>query len=79
MEGSRKEFRMVKTDGNHYGIILETRNRGDKEILYLEDREADLTYFSSLRKVHEVNNHMGSDQLVSTYSRAGWMSQEVSC
>ena len=77
MDGSRKEFRMVIKDGSHYGIILETRNRGDKDIQYLEEKE-NLTYFSSIRKVHEVNNYKGSDQLVSAYSRAEWMSPEVS-
>ena len=75
---SKKEFRMVTTDSSHYGIILETRNRGDKKILYLEDKETDLTSFKFIRKVYKVNNHKGSDQLVSAYSRAGWMSPEVS-
>ena len=52
-------------------INTETRNRGDKEIMYLEDKEENLTSYESVRKVHEVNNHKGSDQLVSAYSRAG--------
>ena len=44
----------------------------------LEDKEKNLTSYESVRKVHVVNNHKGSDQLVSAYSRAGWMSPEVS-
>ena len=56
---------MVTTDSSHYGIILEARNRSDKEIIYLEDKEEDLTSFDSFRKVHEVDNHKRSVQLVS--------------
>ena len=77
INGSRKDFKMVTTDSSYYGIILDTRNREEKEILYLEDKES-LTSFESIRKVHEVNNHKGSDQLVAAYSRAGWMSPGVS-
>ena len=73
INGSKKEFRMVTTDGSHYGIILETRNRGNK-ILYLEDKEEDLTSLESIRRVHEVKNNKESDQLVSSNSRARWMS-----
>ena len=46
--------------------------------MYLEDRKEDLTTFASIKKLHEVNNHKGADQLVSTYSKAGWMSSIVS-
>ena len=76
VNGAKKEFKMVTTDSSQYGIVF-VRNRGDKEILYLKDKEEDLTSFESVRKVHEVNNHKGSDQLVSAYSRAGLMSPEV--
>ena len=68
---------MVTTDRSHYGLVLETISRGEKEIMYLEDKEQDLTSFESVRKVHEVNNHKGSDQLVSANSRSGWMSPDV--
>ena len=37
-----------------------------------------MTTFQSIKKVHEVNNHKSADQLVSVYSRAGWMSPKVS-
>ena len=74
INGSKKEFKMVTTESSHYGIVLETRNRGDKEIMYLEDKEENLTSYESVRKVHEVNKHKGSDQLVSAYRRAKWMS-----
>ena len=45
--------------------------------MYLEVKEENLSSYESVRKVHEVNNHKGSDQLVSAYSRAGWMGPEV--
>ena len=45
--------------------------------MYLEDRKEDLTTFASIKKLHEVNNHKGADQLVSAYSRARWMSPKV--
>ena len=44
----------------------------------LEDREEDLTWFEFIKEVHEVNNHKGADQLISAYSRAEWVSPEVS-
>ena len=69
---------MVTTYSNDYRIFCETINIRDKDILYIEDKEDDSTPFESVRKVHEVNNHKGCDQLVSAYLRAGWMSPEIS-
>ena len=46
--------------------------------MYLEEKEEDLTSFGTIKKVHKVNNHKGVEQLMSAYSRAGWMSPEVS-
>ena len=34
--------------------------------------------FPAIKKVHELNNHKGVDQLISAYSKAGWMSPDVS-
>ena len=44
----------------------------------MEDKEENLTSYESVRKVHDVNDHKGSDQLVSAYSRVGWNSLEIS-
>ena len=46
--------------------------------MYLEEKDKDLTNFQAIKKLHEVNNHKGVDQFVSDFSKAGWMSPEVS-
>ena len=46
--------------------------------MYLEEKDKDLANFQAIKKLHEVNNHKGVNQLVSAYSKAGWMSPEVS-
>ena len=45
INGSKNEFKMVKTNTSHCGIFWETRNREDKEIMYLKDKEEDLTSY----------------------------------
>ena len=77
IQGDQKDFKKITTSTRHYGIALETLKKGEKEIMCLEDTEEDLTTFASIKKVHEVNNHKGADQLVSGYSKAGWMSPTV--
>ena len=46
--------------------------------MYLEEKDKDLANFQAIKKLHEVNNHKGVDQFVSDFSKAGWMSPEVS-
>ena len=46
--------------------------------MYLEEKDMDLANFQAFKKLHEVNNHKGVNQLVSAYSKAGWISPEVS-
>ena len=46
-------------------------------MVYLEDKEVELTSFKVITKVHEINNHKRGDQLLSAYSRAEWMSPDV--
>ena len=46
--------------------------------MYLEEKEEDLTILGAIKKVPEVNNHKGVEQLMSAYSRARWMSPGVS-
>ena len=72
------KYRKYILHTGHYGIILETHNKKEQEIMCLEDKKEDLTTFQAIKKVHEVNNHKGADQLVSAYIRAGWMSPNVS-
>ena len=67
---------MITIKIGYYGVVLETMK--ENGIMYLEDKEKDLTSFQAIKKVHEVNNHKGVDQLISACSKAGWMSQNVS-
>ena len=38
----------------------------------------DMTSFQAIKKLHEVSSHKGVDQLISAYSKAGWMRPKVS-
>ena len=85
-DGSHKEFRMIDTLGNHYGIVLETRDKlrvpsssnQDKDdesgVLFLDNEEEELCSFKSVKKVHEINRHKKKEQLIAAYRNAGWMS-----
>ena len=77
IDGRQKTFDMVDTKGNHYGIVLETRDRNMAEILFMEDEEGDLCSYKAVRKVHEVNHHKGKDKLIGAYRNAGWMSPDL--
>ena len=64
-------------------MILETRKRAssnilfvedDAGILFVEDKNKDISSFKIVRKVHEVIRHKGKDQLMAVYRNAGWMS-----
>ena len=52
---TRKEIKMIDTQGGHYGIILEMRKKKDSSVLFLEDTEGDLCSYKVVRKVHEMN------------------------
>ena len=56
----KKLIRMVDTTGGPYGIILETRKRGNSNLFFIEDdsgilfmeyKKGDLCSFTSVRKV----------------------------
>ena len=82
-----KLLRMVDTAGGHYGIVLETKKKkknvevmlveDDTRILFLEDARDELCSFKAIKKVHEINQHKGKDQLISAYRNAGWMSPDI--
>ena len=85
-DNGRKLIKMEETTGGHYGIVLETRKKKnsnlflveeDSGILFMEDKEGDLCSFRAVRKVHEVNQHKGKEQLMAAYRNAGWMSPEL--
>ena len=63
-------------DISHYGVKLETQSKKDNEIMYLEEKEYDLSTYTYIRKLYEVN--IGEYQLINACSKAGWMSPTVS-
>ena len=73
----KKEFRMIDTLGNHYGIVLETQGRQAADVLFLEDAQGDLCSYKAVRKVHKVNNHKKKGPLITAYRNAGCMSPEL--
>ena len=71
IEGKRKDFRMLNTGSNHFALVIRSMVESDKDILYLNEGSEELTEFKAIRKVHEVNNHKSSEQLVAIYRQAG--------
>ena len=49
-DGKKKEFEMVDTLENHYGIVLETRGRKAVDVLFLEDAQGELCSYKAVRK-----------------------------
>ena len=45
-------YEMVTTNSGHYGINLETQDKKQTEIMYLEDQEYDLISYYTIRRVH---------------------------
>ena len=58
----QKDYRMIETKTGHYGVVLETKT--ENEVMYLEDKEEDLTSFGAIKMVNEVNNNKGVEQLM---------------
>ena len=76
IKGDKKDYKMIAARTGHYGVMLETKK--ENGVMKLEEKEKDLTSFQAIKNLHEVNNHKVVDQLISAYSKAGWMSPEVS-
>ena len=77
IDGERKNFRMINTGSNHFGIEIENESKKGEEILYGKVKEEELETYKAVRKVHEVNNHKSADQLVAAYRNAGLMGPET--
>ena len=77
VDGAKKEFRVIDTIGNHFGIVLETNRGQNSSVFFMEDQEDLLTTFDAVKKVHEVNNHKKKEQLLAAYCNAGWMSTDL--
>ena len=55
---------MVTTNKSHYDITQETKGCPEMDIMYLEEEENKSASLNSIRKVYDINNHKGSDQLI---------------
>ena len=57
---------------------METQDKKETQIMYLEEKENDLITYADIKMVHEVNNHKGEHQLINAFCKSGWMSPKVS-
>ena len=87
--GCHKELAVIDTQGNHYGVILETQGRnrdllsltndedcGDN-VLFMEDAENEICSMKAVKQVHEINRHKKKEQLIAAYRNAGWLSPQL--
>ena len=70
IDGERKDFRMVDTGSNHFGVIIEKEDGNVEKIMYAEGKKEELDTFKAIRKVHEATSHKSADQLVNVYRNA---------
>ena len=71
MEGERKDFRMIVTESNHYGLEIEKEERQIDEVLFAIEKEEKLGTFKGMKKIHEVTNHKSAEQMIPVYRNAG--------
>merc|ERR1712240_888725 len=69
IDGTRKDFKLMETAGNHVAIEIERKNVKEEEIFFAKEGER-LDTFKAIRKVHEVTNHKSAEQLIINYSEA---------
>merc|ERR1712240_943659 len=70
IDGIKKDFRLIKTAGNHVAIEIEKKNIKEAEKFFAKEGER-LDTFKAVRKVHEVTNHKSAEQLILSYRNAG--------
>merc|ERR1711955_54875 len=56
IHGTRKDFKLIETAGNHVAIEIERKSVKEEEIFFAKEGER-LDTFKAIRKVHEVTNH----------------------
>ena len=77
VDGSRKQIKMIDTEGGHYGVILETRKKDESSIFFLENAEGEMCLYKAVRKVHKINHHKKKEQLISAFRSAGCMNPDL--
>merc|ERR1712121_452356 len=66
IDGTRKDFKLIETTGNHVAIEIERKSVKEEEILFAKEGER-LDTFKAIRKVHEVTNHKSAQKLIKSY------------
>merc|ERR1712240_231836 len=56
IDGTRKDFKLIETTGNHMAIEIERKSVKEEEIFFAKEGER-LDTFKTIRKEHEVTNH----------------------
>ena len=77
IDGEKKNFRMINTGSNHFGIVIENEGKKGEEILFTKGKKKELDSLNAVKRVHEVNNHKSAEQLVGVYRNAGLMGPET--
>ena len=65
IEGTQDDYKMITTITGYYGVLIETHNKKDNEVMYLKDTEHYLIAFASIKRIYKLNNHNSADLLVS--------------
>ena len=76
IDGIRKDFKLIETEGNHVAIEIERKCVKEEEIFFAKEGER-LDTFKAIRKVHEVTNHKSAEQLIISYRNAGIIGPET--
>merc|ERR1712240_586535 len=76
IDGTRKDFKLIETAGNHVAIEIEKKSVKEEEILFAKEGEK-LDTFKAIKKVHEVTNHKSAGQLIICFRNAGLIGPEM--
>merc|ERR1712121_235876 len=76
IDGTRKDFKLIETTGNHVAIEIERKSIKEEEIFFAKEGER-LDMFKAIRKVHEVTNHKSAQKLIKSYRNTGIIGPET--
>ena len=76
INGEKKNFRMVRTSGNHLALEIETNNLEVEQTLFTS-KDEEVNTLQGIRRVHEVNNHKSEGQLIKHYKNANMIGPDT--